>query len=92
VRAHLWLLESHDWAEIYLYLATKLMERHGTQVPDDIRKDSLSDYQVSKLKKLKDWIYRQRTRARQEKRRQESAQAKAEAETRALRQTSFLEK
>jgi hypothetical protein len=80
-----------DWTEIYLYLATKLMERNGTQVPDDIRKDTLNDYQVGELKKLKGWIYRQRTKARQEKRKQERALAKAEAETRAPKQLSLIE-
>jgi hypothetical protein len=36
-------------------------------VPEDIRVESLNDYQMSELKRLKDWIYRQRVKVRQER-------------------------
>ena len=64
------------------------------QIPNDIRRDSLTDYQLGELKKLKDWIYRQRTKARgrvsaQEKRRQERREAKAAVEAAAPKQLSL---
>ena len=73
----------NDWAEIYLYVATKLMEKTGMQVPDDIRKDSLNDHQFSLLSDLKRWIYRKRTGGRKGKRLAERNQAKAEVEEKA---------
>lgn len=39
-----------DWTEIYLYLGGQVM---GDRMPDDIRKDSLSDYQRGLLVELK---------------------------------------
>jgi hypothetical protein len=60
----------HDWSQIYLYVATKTYARHkGGQVPEDIRVDSLNDYQMIELKRLKDWLYRQRVKVRQERER-----------------------
>ena len=70
-----------DWSQIYLYVASKTYARNkGDQVPDDIRVDSLNDYQMSELNRLKAWLYRQRTRVRQESERAERRQAKQEAE------------
>jgi len=76
----------HDWGQIYLYMATKVYEKwrtkeSGVEMPGDIRVDSLNDYQVGELRRLKDWIYRQRTRARQDKDRAERRQRKEEAAT-----------
>jgi hypothetical protein len=42
--------EITDWTEIYLYLGSQVM---GDRMPDDIRKDSLSDYQRGLLVELK---------------------------------------
>ena len=69
----------HDWTQIYLYLATKVYERHrtkdsGVTMPTDIRVESLDDGQMRDLNRLKDWIYQTRTRARQEKDRAERRQ------------------
>ena len=50
------------------------------QVPEDIRIESLNDYQMSELNRFKGWLYRQRTRARQESERAERRPAKEEAE------------
>ena len=50
-------------------------------MPEDIRVDSLSDYQMAELRRLKDWIYRQRIRVRLERDRAERRQKKEEAET-----------
>jgi len=73
-----------DWTRIYLYVAGKVVSRaRDTEVPDDIRVDSLNDEQMRLLSDLKDWIYQRRVKARKERRRVEKAQAKAEAEARA---------
>jgi hypothetical protein len=76
-----------DWTQIYLYVAAKVIARHKkTEIPEDIRVEWLDDYQVQRLRQLKDWIYERRIRARKEKQRAEKAQAMAEAEARAPEQ------
>jgi hypothetical protein len=81
----------HDWSQIYLYVATKTYARHkGGQVPEDIRVETLDDYQTGELKRLKDWLYRQRIKVRQERDRadkrleREETQAQRKAEQSAL--------
>jgi len=74
-----------DWSQIYLYVSTKTYSKHkGSQLPDDIRVESLSDYQIGELNRLKSWLYHQRVKARQEKdraeRRHEKEEAKAQRE------------
>ena len=53
-------------------------------MPADIVVDSISDYQMGELKRLKSWLYHQRVKARQDKdragRRQEKEEAKAQRE------------
>ena len=80
-----------DWTDIYLYLGTKVMSDAGTEMPEDIRKDNLNDYQMSKLKHLKDWIYQQRIKVRLERDRAERRQKKEEeaAERKAAQPTLF---
>jgi len=75
-----------DWVEIYQYLLTRVM---GDKVPEEMRRESLDDYRMGLLKELKEWIYRQRVKARQEKRRMERAKAKAESEARAPKQLTL---
>jgi len=73
-----------DWTQIYLYVATKVMSRHKqTEVPEDIKVESLNDYQLQHLKELKDWIYDRRLKARKDRQRAERAQARAEVEAKA---------
>jgi len=73
-----------DWTQIYLYVTGKVIARaKNTEIPEDIKVDSLRDDQVRDLQELKNWIYQRRLKHRQEKRRSERAQAKAEAEARA---------
>lgn len=72
-----------EWAEIYFYLFTKVMTRKGKEVPEDLRKEEVSDYLMGLLRELKQWLYRQRVKARKERRAGERAEAKAEAEARA---------
>ena len=58
---------NHDWSQIYLYIASKTYSRHkGNQVPEDIQVESLNNYQMTELNRLKTWLYRQRTKIRQE--------------------------
>ena len=74
----------HDWTQIYLYIAGKVVARgKDAQIPDDIKVDSLRDDQMRDLQELKDWIYQGRLKGRQEKRRAEKAKARAEAEAKA---------
>jgi hypothetical protein len=76
-----------DWTQIYLYISTKVVSRHKeTEIPADIKVESLNDYQMERLKELKDWIYEERVRLRRERRRAERAQAMAEAKAKAPEQ------
>ena len=75
----------HDWVEIYLYIATKIYSRWGkSEMPQDIKVESLRDDQKADFNRLKRWLYQQRTRARLERnraeRRQKAEAAKAELE------------
>ncbi len=57
----------YDWSQIYLYVSAKTYSRHKeSQVPEDIRVESLNNYQMTELNRLKTWLYRQRTKIRQE--------------------------
>jgi hypothetical protein len=68
-----------DWSQIYLHIAGKTYSRWGkNKLPDDIRVDTLSNEQLANLNRLKEWLYRQRTRARQELERTERRQKKEE--------------
>ncbi len=72
-----------DWSQIYLYVAGKTYTRwHKSEMPDDIRVDSLTDQHTADLNRLKEWLYRRRTSARQEldqaKRRQQKEEAIAQ--------------
>jgi hypothetical protein len=58
-----------DWTQIYLYVARKVVCRaKDMQIPDDIKVDSLNDYQIGLLRELKDWIYEQGVKQRRENR------------------------
>lgn len=58
---------SHDWANIYMYVTTKTMEARGTPVPEDIAQRTLSDYEMSQLKGLRNWIYKKSKQAFKER-------------------------
>ena len=73
-----------DWTQIYLYISTKVVARHKeTEIPEDIKVESLSDYQMGLLRHLKDWIYEHRIKVRKERRTAEKREAKAEAAAKA---------
>jgi len=69
-----------DWTQIYLYVATQTYKRwEKGEMPADIAVDSVSDYQVGELNRLKSWLYHQRVKARHEKDRAERRQKREEA-------------
>ena len=79
---------SDDWTQIYLYLASKVVPYHkkGTEMPDDIKVESLNDDQMRDLNRLKAWLYHKRITVRldreraerRQKKEQEAAKRKAE--------------
>ena len=70
-----------DWTQIYLYVAGQTYKHWGKgEMPADIAVDSISDYQVGELNRLKAWLYRQRMKARTEKGRAQRKQNREEAE------------
>ncbi|MFC2006557.1 hypothetical protein ACFLUQ_00075 [Chloroflexota bacterium] len=70
-----------DWIQIYLYIAGQSYKRwNKSEMPADIAVDSISDYQMGELNRLKSWLHHQRVKARQEKDRAERGQEKEEAE------------
>jgi len=75
-----------DWTQIYLYVAGKVYEKHrtkesGVTMPEDIRVDHLSNYQMQHLDRLKAWIYRQRVKVRQERDRADRRERREAAAT-----------
>ncbi len=71
----------NDWSQIYLYVAGKTCTRwRKSEMPDDIRVDSLNDGQMADLNRLKEWLYRQRIKVRTERDRAERRQKKEESE------------
>ena len=69
----------HDWTQIYLYIAGKTYTRwKKTAMPEDIRVESITDDQMRDLNRLKEWLYRKRTTARQDKDRAERRQKREE--------------
>jgi len=80
-----------DWSQIYLYVAGKTYTRwRKSEMPKDIKVDSLTDQQMADLNRLKEWLYCRRTAARQgieraERRKQKEEEViKREAEQPAL--------
>jgi len=72
----------YDWSQIYLFVACKTYTRwRKSEMPDDIRVDSLNNQQIADLNRLKEWLYHRRTTARQESERAERRQQKEEEVT-----------
>jgi len=72
-----------DWTQIYLYIAGQSYKRWNKgEMPADIAVDSLSDYQMTELNRLKAWIYRQRVKTRLERDRAERKERREETEAR----------
>jgi len=69
----------HDWGQIYLYIATRTYRRWGkSEMPTDIAVDSLNEYQMKDLNRLKEWLYHKRTQVRLERDRAERRQKREE--------------
>jgi hypothetical protein len=67
----------HDWGQIYLYIATQTYRRWGkNEMPGDIAVDRLDDGQMRDLRRLKECLYNQRVKVRQERERAERRQKK----------------
>ena len=67
----------HDWTQVYLYVANTTHGRWNKgDMPEDIRVDSLTDGQMRELDRLKDWLRRKRTEAREERDRAERRERK----------------
>jgi CO dehydrogenase/acetyl-CoA synthase beta subunit len=72
----------NDWSQIYLYVAGKTYTRwQKSEMPDDIRVNSLTNQQTADLSRLKEWLYHRRTTAKQEAERNERRQQKEEEMT-----------
>jgi hypothetical protein len=69
----------HHWGQIYLYIATQTYRRWGkNEMPQDIAVDSLDKDQMVELRRLKDWLYHQRTKVRLERDRAERREKREE--------------
>ena len=72
-----------DWTQIYLYIAGQSYKRwNKSEMPADITVDSINDYQIGELNRLKAWLYHQRVKVRQEKDTAERRHKKEEARAR----------
>ncbi len=69
---------SEQWFRIYMYLGTKVM---GEAMPDDIKHDTLSDYDMSQLRDLKRWIHVKKIAARKAKAKAQKATADPDTTT-----------
>ena len=80
-----------DWTQIYLYVATQTYRKWGkNEMPSDIAVDRLDDEQMRDLQRLKEWLYHQRTRVRQERERAERRQKKEEEAVRSKAEQPVL--
>ena len=69
----------HDWGQIYLYIATKTYHRwRKNEMPGDVAVNSINEYQMAELNRLKEWLYSQRTQVRLERNRAERRQKREE--------------
>lgn len=84
-----------QWTRIYSYVFTKVYEKwrtleSGSSVPVDIKVDKLNDYDMSHLRRLKDWIYQTRTKARLDNDLSERKQKKDEEKLRQKKEQPVL--
>lgn len=57
-----------DWTTIYMYVSGKVMKAETkAEIPEDLKVDKLTDYQLRELNHLKHWIYEQRVKHRKER-------------------------
>ena len=53
---------THEDSEIYMYITTQLMKKRGTELPKDIRKEELTEYEQGLLENMRRMIYQKRGR------------------------------
>jgi hypothetical protein len=58
---------SEQWVRIYMYIFTQAMKFKKTEVPEDLRSEVLTEYDMRELNDLKRWIYERRVKDRKEK-------------------------
>ena len=51
---------SYEYANIYFYLCTQLFKRRGKEIPAELRKRELEDYEKNLLDQLREEIYKAR--------------------------------
>ena len=71
---------SEQWFRIYMYVFTQAMKFKKTEVPEDLKSENLSDYDMQALNRLKHWIYDSRMKHRKSRAKTERRQLKEEAE------------
>ncbi|MGA2669835.1 MAG: hypothetical protein ABSF21_00205 [Dehalococcoidia bacterium] len=59
------------WVNIYMYVFNQVMKHQKIEVPDDLKVETLGNYEMGMLRDLKAWIYRKRVEARQQRDREE---------------------
>ncbi len=70
---------SEQWLRIYMYVFNKAMAMKKVEVPEDLKSETLSNYDMQQLNDLKRFIYAKRVQHRKEKARtmkQETKEAK----------------
>jgi len=75
---------SEQWYRIYMYVFNQAMKFKKTEVPEDLKSEKLSDYDMQQLNQLKRWIYERRVKHRKEKQQGKRRQAKEEAKAKEL--------
>ena len=68
---------TEQWTRIYMYVFNQAMKMKKTEVPEDLKTEHLTDYDMQQLDDLKRWIYQKRVDHRKEKARARRQQAKA---------------
>ena len=72
---------NEQWYRIYMYVFNQAMKFKKMEVPEDLKSETLVDWDMRELNDLKRWIYQQRVKHRKEKARGERRQAREESET-----------
>jgi len=85
---------SEKWTRIYMYCFNQTMHFLHKEVPDGLRQETLSQYDMAELKHLKIWIYEKRCQHRKEKARAalgEKREVKKEKEEKVVLQPSMFD-